>query len=460
MSATDEKSPVSNVEEEVQRVQAGIDGIVRHMEMAEEEKAARKERYEQWASVEKSGDKIAADFARVEGMAENDSDLMQVNNAILRQYGEWHRQIKVTLPERKKILQIQMVRFQKRLWETVLKNDVDVSEPDSMKIVLQTVVTKFGEMITVLDTLNESVADLTTKIDDVTTRLDIVSGRVDKLCGDKFYDKKNYKQALYWYHKSANQGDADAQNSLGYLHEHEQGVEQDLKQAFHWYRKSADQGNAKGQNNLGACYQFAKGVDKDLKQAVYWYRKSADQGNAKGQNELGFCYQKRIGLDEDLKQAVYWYRKSSAQGHAPGQNNLGYCFQHGIGVTQDLKQAVHWFQKAADQSNAVGQCNVGYCYYNGQGVAKDLEQGAKWYLESAKQGNGTGQNNIGVCYQHGQGVEKDLKQAVYWFQKAADQGNTSARAELEKAWARKVLEQAKRKVCVVEGGKETSGGVL
>jgi TPR repeat protein len=54
-------------------------------------------------------------------------------------------------------------------------------------------------------------------------------------------------------------------------------VLKDYKQAVYWYQKAADQGDAKAQSNLGTMYAFGKGVLKDYKQAVYWYQKAADR---------------------------------------------------------------------------------------------------------------------------------------------------------------------------------------
>ena len=62
------------------------------------------------------------------------------------------------------------------------------------------------------------------------------------------------------------------------------GVAKDDRQAVYWYRKAADQGNANAQYNLGVMYENGEGVAKDDKQAVYWYRKAADQGNSHGSN--------------------------------------------------------------------------------------------------------------------------------------------------------------------------------
>ncbi len=100
------------------------------------------------------------------------------------------------------------------------------------------------------------------------------------------------------------------------------GVAKDFKQAVFWYRKSADQGNASAQNSLGYCYYKGHGVAKDFKQAVFWYRKSADQGNALGQSNLGYCYKNGEGVAKDFKQAVFWYRKSADQGDKDAKEKL------------------------------------------------------------------------------------------------------------------------------------------
>jgi TPR repeat protein len=70
------------------------------------------------------------------------------------------------------------------------------------------------------------------------------------------------------------------------------GLTKDEAEAVRWYRKSADQGNALGQNNLGSMYQFGLGgLTKDEAEAVKWYRKAAAQGQEKAQENL-----KKLGL--------------------------------------------------------------------------------------------------------------------------------------------------------------------
>ena len=62
------------------------------------------------------------------------------------------------------------------------------------------------------------------------------------------------------------------------------GVALDYKEAVKWYRKAADQGNAYGQCQLGHCYRDGEGVAQDYKEAVKWYRWAAEQGNDDASN--------------------------------------------------------------------------------------------------------------------------------------------------------------------------------
>ncbi len=67
-------------------------------------------------------------------------------------------------------------------------------------------------------------------------------------------------------------------------------VPQDDKQAVHWFTKSAEQGDADAQYNLGLMYAEGDGVPQDDKQAVHWFTKSAEQGDAGAQFSLGVMY--------------------------------------------------------------------------------------------------------------------------------------------------------------------------
>jgi TPR repeat protein len=70
-------------------------------------------------------------------------------------------------------------------------------------------------------------------------------------------------------------------------------------QAAFWYRRSAEQGNAEAQYRLGVLYERGDGVAKDVAQAAAWYRRAADQGNTEADERL------RALLDSDSPGTVH-----------------------------------------------------------------------------------------------------------------------------------------------------------
>ncbi len=95
-----------------------------------------------------------------------------------------------------------------------------------------------------------------------------------------------------------------------------------MEEAVKWYRRAAEQGNATAQCNLGYCYDNGQGVEQNLEEAVKWYRKAAEQGNATAQCNLGFCYENGDGIEQNLEEARMWFRKSAEQGNERAQKAL------------------------------------------------------------------------------------------------------------------------------------------
>ena len=63
------------------------------------------------------------------------------------------------------------------------------------------------------------------------------------------------------------------------MHGNGTGVPKDDAQAVYWFRKAAEQGDAKAQNNLGSRYYKGIGVPKDEETAYFWFLLSSAQGD-------------------------------------------------------------------------------------------------------------------------------------------------------------------------------------
>jgi len=128
------------------------------------------------------------------------------------------------------------------------------------------------------------------------------------------YSRGDYATALRLLRPLANQGNAAAQNDLGYLFATGHGVLQNYVEAVKWFRLSASQGDVGAQYNLGVMYDNGRGVPQNYAEALNWYRLAADQDHALAQRNLGSMYYKGEGVPQDYVRAHMWLNLSATQG--------------------------------------------------------------------------------------------------------------------------------------------------
>ena len=71
-----------------------------------------------------------------------------------------------------------------------------------------------------------------------------------------------------------------AQYNLGGMYHNGYGVVQDYREAVKWYTKAAQQGDLAAQYDLGCMYYKGEVVEMDYREAVKWWTKAAQQGLA------------------------------------------------------------------------------------------------------------------------------------------------------------------------------------
>ena len=288
----------------------------------------------------------------------------------------------------------------------------------------------------------------------------------------------------------AEQGDAEAQYTLGGYYEGGLGVERNLSEAVKWYRKAAEQGYVDAQIALGECYYDGDGVEKNRAEAVKWWRKAAEKeelpafyaaecdeskskkdedvgddlpetvrkflpaakrGDVNAQIALGEYYEKRFDgesvyvmlmTEKDYKErekmirdlaktfglkAFRWYRKAAEQGSAKAQFKVGDYYTGGGGWVVDILPKIKWYLKAAEQGYTPAMVELAMCSSYMGSANKPAFQ---WYREAAELGDATAQFALGKCYEDGDGVVQNLTKAIEWYRKAAEQGNGKAQFAL------------------------------
>ena len=133
-----------------------------------------------------------------------------------------------------------------------------------------------------------------------------------------------------------------------------QGVTQDHAQAVAWYQKAADMGDACAKATLGSIYMRGDpraGLAEDAARGFELVREAIARGFRPALLKLATDYLKGEGVAKDAAHAVTLLRQVIDQGGEYAilaQAELAGCYYAGDGVVADTVQASLWCQRAAD----------------------------------------------------------------------------------------------------------------
>lgn len=78
----------------------------------------------------------------------------------------------------------------------------------------------------------------------------------------------------------------EAEYRLGYCYRFGRGIQQDHFQAVKWFQKAAEHGNANALYFLSICYYMGQAVSQDYSKAFEYANMAAMQGHADAQAEV------------------------------------------------------------------------------------------------------------------------------------------------------------------------------
>jgi len=223
--------------------------------------------------------------------------------------------------------------------------------------------------------------------------------------------------------------DHRAWDGLGQCCQYGYGTAPNLRRAKKYYKKAAKLGNAEAQQSLGWLYESA--AEPDYRRARKWYAHALEQHSSDTPDaayRLGYLYEKGLGGKKDIQTACQLYRKDAKAGHPDAQRALGYCYEKGLGLPENHAKARKWYARAALQADATACNNLGFLYHNGKGVRRSKKLAEKWYKLAARAGSILALSNLGVLYEDA----GRLKKAVRYYRRAAEAGNKYAAKQLKR----------------------------
>lgn len=173
----------------------------------------------------------------------------------------------------------------------------------------------------------------------------------------EFGADQDMEKAVSYLQRAANKKATDQQTKeciagfqcvLGNFYETGNGVKKDLKEAIRWYEKSADAGNPLGEASLGALYYDGRGVPRDPAKAVEFFEKSAKKNDIRGMTGLALCYYKGDGIPKDYDKAYEILKKIVKEDdrQSSALKMLGLCYYYGNGTKKNAQIAKDYFVRA------------------------------------------------------------------------------------------------------------------
>ena len=266
--------------------------------------------------------------------------------------------------------------------------------------------------------------------------------------------KQMLKESFEIFLEEAKGGNADSQYKVGWCYRSGHGVKCDYKKAIPWYHKAAENGHADAQNMLT---MYVWGEEK-----IKWTSKAAEQGHRHAQMRMGDFFREGKLVDRDDIKAIHWYRKAAENGYDLAQFVLARTYSQGdaianpymakeysnpsANVEKDYGEAIKWYLKAAEQNSEYAQFELAVCFEKGLGTEKKLDKAFQWYLKAAEQNHEDAQFSLANCYFEGKGVDQNTSEAIVWYKKAAAQRHWEAKRRLLDAIATTNLRVPRRQV--------------
>lgn len=178
------------------------------------------------------------------------------------------------------------------------------------------------------------------------------------------FNRGHWATAMRAWRPAAEQGNAMAQNNVGYLHEQGLGVPQSYVQAMNWYRRAAQQNEAHAQFNIGNLYLNGYGVERNPREAVGWFRQAARQNLPEGMYMLGMSYYEGVGVRLNYDLALEWLDRSARTGYSPAQMMLAQLHLSGDAGREEPFKAWVWAQVAFNNGQPEAELIRDYASYS------------------------------------------------------------------------------------------------
>ena len=283
----------------------------------------------------------------------------------------------------------------------------------------------------------------------------------------------HYQQAIKYFQKAVELGDAKGYVNLGSLYEDGKGVKQDYSQTIKFYKKACDSNLAEACYGVANSYYSGKKIKQDFVSAKYYYEKACNAEYAASCAMLGVLYYYGEGVKKDVSSSEFFIMKACRLGDKTScdsykttkavnlnKEHLNWLFDDCLenenvscqrlidsGILPSVKkcdketcstvgliykaakhyqQAIKYYEKACKLNDEWGCGPLADFYTYGLGVEQNYNIAFKFTKKACDLNLAGACANVGISYKQGQGVRQDFVNARKYFEKACNTNDAGA----------------------------------
>ena len=231
--------------------------------------------------------------------------------------------------------------------------------------------------------------------------------------------KKDDVRQFKIFLRQARAGDPHSQRVVASSYEMGFGIKKDMAKAKYWYRKSAEQGNAEAQYELG--YILANGIagPKDTVESQRWLCAAYAQEFRVNSYPCVAAIKKKIEMHKLTKaadklwsqnrkaEATEMWRQAAEADYGPAQYIYALQLRKSDGQTLDWKRACDWIERSDNNHYIKAAVFLGKCHSSGEWRKQDWIVARRMFEKAALHGDASSLRELGTLYIDGRGVVKN-----------------------------------------------------
>jgi len=214
---------------------------------------------------------------------------------------------------------------------------------------------------------------------------------------------------------------------------------EDIEDSLFWLKRSAQQGYARAERSLGLLYLKGIYVEQDYGVAREWIVKVVKNGDIEAPGLLGEIFHKGLGVKIDKVRASRYFGLGIKRGDGLSFGYLGQYFQIGTVFEVDYEKSMKMYELGAKKGNIQSIFGLGYLHLKGLGTEENEVLAMTYFVTAAEKGFVPALYQLGHIYGVHARNENQIDKAIKALKKPAEYNYLNSREMLKRLEVIKIV---------------------